>query len=72
MGEVIQKFFIAALAGALFLAIFALAFEFTDIIPQQHAETLYFVFMAPWMIWGVFYFGIPLIRLLFKMVGRGS
>jgi len=72
MKMLIQKFFITAIVGAIFLLAFVLIIETTTLISDQHLETAYFVFLTPWIVWGFFYFLIPLFSHFFHLIGRGK
>lgn len=56
---------IVAVVGVIFFTVYSVVNEFTTVIPEQHEETAYFVFMTPWMLWGFFFLAITVVQLLF-------
>ncbi len=72
MKMLIQKFFITALVGVIFLFAFVLLIETTTLTPDQNLETAYFMFLTPWIVWGFFYFLIPLFNHFFHLSRRGK
>jgi hypothetical protein len=62
MWLILGRFFVVAGVGTLFLAFFAWLFTATDLVPESQQGTVYLVGMTPWTIWGVLYFGIPLVK----------
>jgi hypothetical protein len=66
MGDILRRFFVVAIVGIGFLFVFVVLIEATSAIPERHQAIAYFVIMAPWLIWGTFYFTIPLFIWFFR------
>jgi len=71
MANIIRRFFVTALVGFVFLVVFILFIETTILIPDQHQETAYFVFLTPWLVWGFFYFTVPLFVYFVRQIRNG-
>jgi hypothetical protein len=70
MDRLIRRFLVTAIVGVGFLFAYVVLIEATSVIPERHKVTAYFLFMAPWLIWGTFYFTIPLFIWNFKKLRK--